>query len=68
VHGKGDALDISLGVVDRPAGGHAELLGWWIIPIGLVVGAVLLLLTWRMGLAGVRALGRRGPRPAGRHD
>jgi hypothetical protein len=61
VHGRGDALSISLGVTDRPGPLNTELLGWWIIPIGLVVGAVLVLLTWRLGLAGVRVLGRKGP-------
>ena len=61
VSGKGADLDISLGVVGRPHAPHTEVLGWWIIPIGLVLGAVLLLTTWRLGLAGVRALGRGGP-------
>lgn len=62
ISGKGGDLHISLGVLDRPYTPHAELLGFWIIPIGLVLGAVLLVLTWRLGLASVRALGRGGPR------
>lgn len=59
IHQKGG---VSLGVVGGPHGANAELLGWWIIPIGLVAGTVLLVLTWRLSLAGVRALSRAGPR------
>lgn len=59
IHGKGG---FSLGVVGGTHEPHTELLGWWIIPIGLAAGTVLLLLTWRLSLAGVRALGRGGPR------
>jgi hypothetical protein len=68
VSGKGGDLDISLGVFDRPHAPHTEVLGWWIIPIGLVLGVVLLLMDWRLGLAGVRALGRGGPRLESRYS
>jgi hypothetical protein len=62
VWGKGDDLTISIGSTNRPMPPQAELLGWWIIPIGLVLGSLLLFLTWRLSLAGVRALGRNGPK------
>jgi hypothetical protein len=47
--------DFSLGI-QWPHG--QELLGWWIIPLGLGLGALFLYLTWRLGLANVRSLGR----------
>ena len=62
VRGKGADLDFSLGWTNHPIG--PELMGWWLIPFGLVAGAVVLLLTWRLSLAGVRALGRRAPEPS----
>jgi uncharacterized membrane protein len=51
----------SLGVVDHSATAH-ELLGWWIIPIGVIIGALAAWLTWRFGIFSVRLMGRR-PRP-----
>jgi hypothetical protein len=51
-HGK---WDFSLGI--QWPHGH-ELLGWWIIPLCLALGALCLYLTWRFGLATVRRLGR----------
>jgi hypothetical protein len=47
---------MSLSVTTNPTG-H-ELLGWWIIPLGLVLGALVLWCTWRYGLWSVRRLGR----------
>jgi hypothetical protein len=67
VWGKGDDLNISIGSTTHVHDGASELLGWWIIPLGLVLGAILLLLTWRLGLAGVRALGRKGPKLEASH-
>lgn len=49
-------LSISLGRSLHPVG--QELLGWWIVPLGLLLGAAIAFLTWRFGLAGVRRLGR----------
>ncbi len=46
-----------VGVTDHPGRGH-ELLGWWIIPIGLGLGLVLGWLTWRFGLFSVRQMRR----------
>jgi hypothetical protein len=57
-----DAYSFSLGVVDHPAAAH-ELLGWWIIPIGLAIGALAAWLTWRFGIFSVRLMARR-PHPA----
>jgi hypothetical protein len=34
-----DPHSFSLGVVDHPATAH-ELLGWWIIPIGVIIGGL----------------------------
>lgn len=55
------AMSFSLGVVDKAPAGH-ELLGWWIIPVGLVAGLGLGLLTWRFGLFSVRLMARKVPR------
>jgi len=43
--GAGDVeISLRLGFVGAPLGGH-EVLGWWIVPIGLVVGGGLMMLT-----------------------
>lgn len=47
----------ALGVTDRSHPGH-EVLGAWIIPIGIVMGIVLGWLTWRFGLYSVRRMRR----------
>ena len=31
-----------------------ELLGWWLVPIGILIGAALLLLTFRFGYWSIR--------------
>jgi hypothetical protein len=41
-----------------PPEGFHELLGWWIVPIGIVLGAGLYLLTIRFGRWGIRHLRR----------
>ena len=46
-----------LGVTNAPLG--QELLGWWIVPISLMLTMVLGWLTWRFGLLSVRILRRR---------
>ncbi len=51
-----DDLTISMGVTNHP--GVHEVLGWWIIPVSIVLGVLCLWLTWRFGLASVRKLGR----------
>jgi uncharacterized membrane protein len=56
-----DPLTFSLGVVDH-APASRELLGWWIIPIGVAVGLGLGLLTWRFGLYSVRLMARTARR------
>jgi hypothetical protein len=50
-----DGPNISLGITRSPPG--QEILGWWNVPIGLLLGAGLLFLTWRFSLAAVRRLG-----------
>jgi hypothetical protein len=52
-----DGYSFSLGVSTRSPQGH-ELLGWWMIPIGLVVGLILGWLTWRFGIFSVRRMRR----------
>lgn len=52
-----DDYSFSLGVVSH-APQAQELLGWWIIPIGLVAGALLAYLTWRFGVFSVRRMAR----------
>lgn len=49
------ALSLRLGFGSAPAGAR-DVLGWWIIPIGLVVGSALVLLTTRWGLGCARRL------------
>jgi uncharacterized membrane protein len=51
-----DDFSFSIGATDNPQG-H-ELLGWWIIPIGIVVGLGLSWLTWRFGLFSLRRMRR----------
>jgi uncharacterized membrane protein len=46
-------ISLRLGFGDAPPGGR-ELLGWWIVPIGLVMGCGLVMLTTRFGLWCVR--------------
>ena len=41
-------ISLRLGFGSAPPGGR-ELLGWWIVPIGLVVGCGLVMLTTRFG-------------------
>jgi len=42
-------LSFRLGFGVPPAGAH-EVLGWWIVPLGLVAGAVLIVVTTRFAL------------------
>ena len=51
-----DDYAFSLGVNSAPQG--QELLGWWIIPIGIVAGLLLGWLTWRFGIFSVRHMRR----------
>ena len=46
-------LSVRMGFGTAPANGH-ELLGWWIIPLGLVIGCGLVVLTTRFALWCVR--------------
>lgn len=43
------SLSLHMGFGYAPVAGH-EVLGWWIIPIGLVFGCLLVILTTRFGL------------------
>jgi len=55
------SLSLALGIMDHPHLGR-ELLGGWIIPIGIVAGLLLGWLTWRFGLVSLRLMGRRSRR------
>jgi hypothetical protein len=55
-----DTYAFSLGVNSDPTG--QELLGWWIIPIGVVMGLLLGWLTWRFGIFSVRRMRRAAQR------
>ena len=46
-------LSLRLGFGNAPASGH-DVLGWWIVPIGLVVGFGLVMLTTRFAIWCVR--------------
>jgi hypothetical protein len=51
------AASWALGVTDNPHRGH-EILGGWIIPIGIVAGLAIGWLTWRFGIFAVRRMRR----------
>lgn len=48
-HGVGTEISLRLGFVSPPPGGR-DVLGWWIVPIGLVAGCALVMLTTRFAL------------------
>jgi hypothetical protein len=48
---------LSLGITDMPTQGH-ELLGWWIIPVGLLLGFLLIVATYRSNLGAIRGFRR----------
>lgn len=50
----GDDPAFSLGRSAAPQG--VEVLGWWVIPIGLLLGAASLYLTWRVSLSSLRSM------------
>ena len=53
-------ISLRLGFGSVPAGSR-DLLGWWIVPIGLTVGIGLFLLTSQCGLWCIRRLRRASP-------
>jgi hypothetical protein len=55
-----NSVSLRLGFASVPPGSR-DLLGWWIVPIGLVVGFGLFLLTARFGLWSIRRLRRASP-------
>jgi uncharacterized membrane-anchored protein YhcB (DUF1043 family) len=46
----------------HPPGAH-EILGWWIIPIALIVAAIVGYVTWRFGVTNVRRLAQGWKEP-----
>ena len=58
------AISLRLGFGSAPAGGR-DVLGWWIVPIGLVVGCGLVMLTTRFALWCVRQYRRSRVLPPG---
>src|SRR5437879_4550022 len=56
-----DNYSWTLGLTDNPHRGQ-ELLGGWIIPIGLAAGLLLGWLTWRFGIFSVRRMRRAARR------
>ncbi|HVO82355.1 MAG TPA: hypothetical protein VMT28_16615 [Terriglobales bacterium] len=51
----GDTYSLRLGFGPVPAGGR-EMLGWWIVPLGLIGGSGLALLTFHFGVWSIRQL------------
>lgn len=47
--GDGEAFSLHIGLGGGPAGQGVELLGWWIVPLGLAAGAGCFWLTMRYG-------------------
>ena len=62
-HQRRVVLCLLAGLTDHPPGAR-DLLGWWIVPVGLAVGLAAGYLTWRFGAASVRAMRRGARRPA----
>ena len=60
----GFELSLRLGFGSAPAGGR-DVLGWWILPIGLVVGCGLVMLTTRFALWCARQYRRSRVLPPG---
>jgi hypothetical protein len=59
-------FSLRLGFSSAPAGGR-ELLGWWMIPVGLAVGGGLVMLTTRFALWCVQRYRRSRVLPRGAH-
>ena len=59
-NGADSEISLRMGFGSAPPGGR-ELLGWWIVPIGLQLGLGLFLLTARFGLWSIRRLRRVSP-------
>jgi hypothetical protein len=51
-------LSYSLGRHDPVPGGH-DLLGWWIVPLGLAIGLAVAFLTYRFDLRAIRRMARQ---------
>ena len=64
--GESTTISLRLGFGSPPPDGR-ELLGWWIVPIGLVVGCGLVLLTTRFALWCVRRYRHSGSTADRRH-
>jgi len=60
----GFEISLRLGFGSAPAGGR-DVLGWWIVPIGLVVGCGLVMLTTRFALWCARQYRRSRELPPG---
>ena len=60
----GDEVSLRLGLVAPPPQQGEELLGWWIVPLGLALGALALWLTPRFGRWAIRRFGRTPILPA----
>ncbi len=56
-----DNFSLILGLSGGPAPEGIELLGWWIIPLGLLIGIGLFLLTARFGLWALKKFQRMRP-------
>jgi HAAS domain-containing protein len=55
-----DEISLHLGLVEGPPPHGEELLGWWIVPLGLLVGAAAFGLAWWFGRWAIRRF-RRDP-------
>jgi hypothetical protein len=58
--GKAGDLSLSLGSHGGSVAGH-DLLGWWIMPVGLLVGIATAYLTYRFDLSAIRRMARLRP-------
>jgi Protein of unknown function (DUF1700) len=58
------SLGLSSSSGGPPAGAH-DLLGWWLIPIGLILGPLLIVLTFRFGSWSIRKFWRPRAWPRG---
>jgi len=61
-HGEDYDLSLHMGFGAPPTGGH-EVLGWWIIPLGIGLGCAVVLLTLHIDLWFLGTFRRRRPMP-----
>ena len=55
-----DKAELLFSVHGMPPSGH-DLLGWWIVPLGLLLGLSIIIATYRFDLQAIKRFRRNGP-------